>query len=129
MKYFLHNIFFIFIIISFNCQSENTNYYDNLKFNHFTEKDGLNSSTLDQIYQDSIGYIWVATNRALLRYNGEKFQNLTEKGNKFFKENTYNIKSITNKNYLQNCYVDNNNNVWIMSSKDYINQKEKMVKL
>ena len=42
-------------------------------FEHLTPLDGLSSSTVNYILQDKNGYIWLATNDGLNRYDGRKF--------------------------------------------------------
>ncbi len=63
----------------------------NLKFSNLTIEDGLSQSTVDKIYQDSYGYIWIATNDGLNRYNGSVF--------KYYKNDKYNKNSIAG-NYI-----------------------------
>lgn len=46
-------------------------------FRNFTTDDGLPSSETYQVIQDKKGYIWIATEMGVSRYNGEKFTNYT----------------------------------------------------
>lgn len=43
----------------------------------FNEEDGLPSSTIYSIFQDSKGYIWFATDQGVSRYDGYQFNNYT----------------------------------------------------
>ena len=66
-------IFSIFCFLAFNslfAQSPN--------FKHFTVEDGLPSSECYQILQDQKGYIWIATDKGVARYDGTKFKNFTK---------------------------------------------------
>jgi len=45
---------------------------NNLKFNHITVIDGLLHNSATSIAQDSIGFIWIGTQRGLNRYDGYK---------------------------------------------------------
>jgi hypothetical protein len=44
---------------------------------NFTTSDGLPSSTIFDIMQDETGYVWLATNNGLSRYNGLEFENFS----------------------------------------------------
>ncbi len=48
------------------------------EFQHFTVDDGLPSSEVYYVMQDSRGYIWFATDRGVSRFNGYEFENFTE---------------------------------------------------
>jgi sensor histidine kinase YesM len=44
---------------------------------NFTQADGLPSNTIYDIYEDSDGYMWFATNNGVSKFNGLKFTNYT----------------------------------------------------
>ena len=44
-------------------------------FRHYTDGDGLSSNTIQCLYQDAKGYIWVGTNDGLDRFNSHDFTN------------------------------------------------------
>ncbi|MDF1546690.1 MAG: histidine kinase [Bacteroidales bacterium] len=44
-------------------------------YQHFTTADGLPSSEVYHVFQDSKGYIWFATDNGVSRYNGYEFEN------------------------------------------------------
>ena len=44
---------------------------------HFTISDGLPSNTIYYVYRDTRGFIWVATDKGIARYNGIKFEIFT----------------------------------------------------
>ncbi|MAX80523.1 MAG: hypothetical protein CL843_10145 [Crocinitomicaceae bacterium] len=46
---------------------------------NYTVDDGLPSSETHDVLQDSKGYIWIATDRGVSRYNGYEFENFTTK--------------------------------------------------
>jgi signal transduction histidine kinase/ligand-binding sensor domain-containing protein/CheY-like chemotaxis protein/AraC-like DNA-binding protein len=50
---------------------------DELKFTHYTIRDGLLSSQANSIVQDKDGFLWVATNVGLNRFNGYEFEDMT----------------------------------------------------
>lgn len=47
-------------------------------FRHYTVEDGLPSSETYHVFQDSKGYIWIATDNGVSRYDGYKFRNFTK---------------------------------------------------
>ena len=47
----------------------------NLIFNNINIEQGISQSTIEDIFQDSEGYIWLGTNDGLNRYNGYEFKN------------------------------------------------------
>ncbi|TDN90373.1 signal transduction histidine kinase [Salegentibacter sp. 24] len=59
----------------------------------------LSSSLINQIYQDDKGYIWIATEDGLDRYDGAKFS--------IFKQNKQDSTSILN-NYVKSIFQDSN---------------------
>jgi hypothetical protein len=46
-------------------------------YDQFTVKDGLPSMELYYSFQDSDGYMWFASDRGVVRYNGDKFETFT----------------------------------------------------
>lgn len=75
-----------------------------IKFNNITIEDGLSQSTVDAMYQDSRGYIWIGTNDGLNRYNGYEF--------KHYKNDKYDKNSLIN-NYIIDITEDKNGYMWV----------------
>jgi ligand-binding sensor domain-containing protein len=46
-----------------------------LSVQQYTVQEGLASNTVYDIYQDSIGYLWVGTEKSLCRFDGQTFKN------------------------------------------------------
>src|ERR1700733_2852527 len=44
---------------------------------HYSMDDGLPSNKVYNIYRDSKGYIWIATDKGVARYNGISFETFT----------------------------------------------------
>ena len=63
-------LFFILIQIS-NLYSQDP------LLRHYTRKEGLPSSTLYQLIQDKVGFIWFGTKAGVTRFDGKRFQNFT----------------------------------------------------
>lgn len=47
-------------------------------FSHLTVQDGLSQNTVLDIYQDSVGYVWIATESGLNRFDGYTFKHYTQ---------------------------------------------------
>ena len=93
---------------------------DKINFNSLTTKDGLSSNLITDIYQDSIGYIWIGTEDGLNQYDG----NIVIQ---------YNYKS-NNKNSLTSTHItsineDKHGNIWVgtNSGLNIINRKENKI--
>ena len=91
----------------FSCININTTYAnisESFNFKNITIEDGLSQSTVETIYQDSKGYIWIGTNDGLDRYNGYDF--------KHYKYDKYNQNSIAN-NYIVDIIEDKDGYIWV----------------
>jgi ligand-binding sensor domain-containing protein len=66
---FILLISFSFVINNLIAQSPN--------FKNFTVEDGLPSSECYQVLQDKKGYIWIASDKGVARYDGYHFENFT----------------------------------------------------
>ncbi|WP_075602012.1 hybrid sensor histidine kinase/response regulator [Saccharicrinis aurantiacus] len=87
----------IFIIISlfFTCSitSQNKRFFD---YNQ-----GLSNSLINDIHQDHLGFIWIATEDGLNRFDGIKFTTFTKESN--------NLKA----NYITKVKEDTKGNLWV----------------
>ena len=63
------------LLFSFHSLSHAQSYI----YKNFDVDDGLPSSQVYDIYQDKYGYIWLATDKGIARYNGYEFENFTIK--------------------------------------------------
>lgn len=75
-----------------------------LSFKHFNLAQGLSSSTVEVIFQDSRGFVWVGTRDGLNRYDGNEVL--------VFKNDTKDPHSISD-NYVTTIIEDHNHNLWI----------------
>jgi len=75
--------------------------WDLRKFRHFTVEDGLPSMEVYDVLQDSAGYIWLASNTGLARYDGYHFIQYTTKD------------GLPNNDVIEIDYV--NNILWLSS--------------
>lgn len=65
-------------------------------------KDGLPQSSVFKVLQDRQGYIWMATEAGLTRYNGYEFK-------------TYSYHTNLDANYINDIELDANGNLWVAS--------------
>lgn len=95
----LFKILFLVLILCLSplqIQSQTGRFYS-------TDK-GLSSSLINQLYQDSKGYVWVATEYGLNRFDGLRFAN--------YWQMTPGSVSLKN-NYVRSLYEDSRQNLWI----------------
>ena len=70
----------------------------------FTPDDGLSNSHITEIYQDSQGYIWIATENGLNKFNGYSFTTFSEQP-----DDSTSLKG----NYVYTIYEDSHGNFWV----------------
>src|SRR5690606_21391249 len=76
----------------------------NIRFDHLSVKQGLSQGNVWDIYQDHLGFIWVATEDGLNMYDGYTFT--------IFRNNPEDSTSLTNNNI--DCIVEDKlGNLWI----------------
>ncbi|MDV4151466.1 two-component regulator propeller domain-containing protein [Clostridium sp. AL.422] len=80
---------------------------NNITFRRITVEDGLSQTTVQYIFQDSKGYMWIATIDGLNRYNGHDF--------KVYKYSDRNEDSIS-MNYISAVNEDEDGNIWVGTS-------------
>jgi len=75
-----------------------------LKFKHLLSADGLSQNSVFDITQDHDGFIWIATEDGLNRYDGKKFVH--------YRKNLENPNSIAN-NLIRKVFVDKDGVLWV----------------
>ena len=100
-------IFVLFIFISCNHNLSYADYPNNINFKNITIENGLSQSTVETIYQDSKGYIWIGTNDGLNKYNGYTFE-------KYF-HNIDDENSLSS-NYIVDIVEDNDGFIWVSTT-------------
>jgi signal transduction histidine kinase/ligand-binding sensor domain-containing protein len=78
-----------------------------LKFKSIKASDGLINSTVQSIFEDSYGFVWLGTHHGLQRYDGKSFTNFT-------RENGDSIG--LSHNYINDFCEDRNGNIWITTA-------------
>lgn len=96
----------IFLVLLFSI-STSFGQSQNLKFRRLGIPDGLSQNSANAIVQDKDGYIWVATQDGLNKYNGYDFT--------VFKHKREDKNSIRD-NFIQALLVDKNGSLWIGTS-------------
>jgi len=76
----------------------------NYKFKSVSQPDGLMSSTVQTIFEDSFGFIWLGTQHGVQRYDGKTYKNF---------ENARNDSTSLSHNSINGFYEDTDRNIWI----------------
>lgn len=107
--------------VSFNVSALNSE-DKNINFKRITIEDGLSQTSIEYVFQDSKGYMWIGTTDGLNKYNGNKFEIFR------YKENKPN--SISS-NYISAITEDSEGNIWVGTSKglNKINAETKEIKM
>ena len=80
---------------------------EQMNFKNITIEEGLPQGTVEALFQDSKGYIWIGTNDGLSRYNGYQF--------KVFRVEEDSENSLVN-NYILDIKEDSDGNMWIATA-------------
>ena len=99
-----------FCILYINC-IESAVSQSQVSFRQLSVKEGLSQNSAISISQDSIGFLWIATQDGLNKYDGRKFTIYP-----------YNFLDITKPNYsnLGKVYTDREGDVWIIPSSNLL---------
>lgn len=65
------------------------NFFNRYNFSFITEDTGLPHNFINDIYKDTQGYIWVATNNGIGRYNGYQFIHYNSQSHSIRLKNDY----------------------------------------
>ena len=76
---------------------------EDVKFRHFSVRQGLSDGHVTALAQDDLGYIWIGTTNGLNRFNGYSF--------KVFRNNPTDQNSLAGNN-VQCLYIDSHGKVW-----------------
>jgi len=66
---------FILFLISFGCT---VSVAQNLHLTYYSEASGLPSDQVRHVVQDSMGFLWIASDAGLLRFDGKRFNNYSQ---------------------------------------------------
>ena len=79
----------------------------NYKFKSINQPDGLINSTIQVIFEDSFGFIWLGTHHGVQRYDGKTYKN--------YIHNNIDSNGLS-KNYINGFCEDSDRNIWIITS-------------
>lgn len=80
----------------------------NINFKKITTENGLSQTSVQYIFQDSKGYMWIGTIDGLNKYNGNKFE--------VYRYNKEKDTSISG-NYVSSINEDSKGNIWVGTSR------------
>lgn len=80
-------------------------------FTHYTISSGLVSNQINSVVQDEDGYLWIASNEGLQRYDASRFKTFLHKKN--------DTTSLPNNIILQ-LLRDKKNNIWVVTSEFHV---------
>src|SRR3954465_15160324 len=92
----------MFFLICFSAHAQEGRQYS---FKHFSVTNGLASNTVGAVIQDKEGFMWMATDNGLQRYDGSSFITFRHE-----KDVATSIPS----NYIHNMYMDEEKNIWLL---------------
>ncbi|MBN1599778.1 MAG: SpoIIE family protein phosphatase [Bacteroidales bacterium] len=91
---------FIIFLLLFASDFSIPTHAQTIPFQNFTVKNGLPSNSVFDIEQDLQGYLWLATQVGVVKFDGYNFK-------------TYTIKDGLPDNNIEDVYVDLHNNIWL----------------
>jgi ligand-binding sensor domain-containing protein/serine phosphatase RsbU (regulator of sigma subunit) len=103
MNYFIRLIFILLIfcnICGYNAYAQ----LSNIKFEHYSVDDGLSQGSVNCIFQDKKGFLWLGTQEGLNKYDGYNFT--------VYQHNPLDTNSLSS-NWVYSIDEDNNGNIWI----------------
>ena len=75
-----------------------------LRFTHISNEEGISNSTIEAIYQDSLGFIWFGTRDGLNRYDGNEIV--------VYRNDPADSNSLSD-NFVRCIYEDRHHHLWV----------------
>ena len=97
------------LLLTCLCAGAETSIPD-MKFRRLDTRDGLSNSTINCIYQDSKGFVWIGTSYGLNRYDGYRFRTYYSDPN-----DTTTLRS----NYVDQIFEDAAGRLWLRQGMNY----------
>lgn len=101
LKKWLHTAFFFLIACHFSILQADNN---RVQFKHLTIDDGLSQSSIFAVCQDQKGFMWIATEAGVNRYDGYDFH--------IYESNPLDIQSLSN-NWIYTIIEDHLGKIWV----------------
>jgi signal transduction histidine kinase len=79
----------VFTISGCNAQSETLQELPGYNITHFSDENGLPQNSVKSIVKDERGYIWMSTERGLIRYDGHRLVKFDQFGDSYASRNIY----------------------------------------
>ncbi|MCV2885597.1 EAL domain-containing protein [Aestuariibacter sp. AA17] len=97
---------FIFFFVFLSCLHSTFAYPDvtDIQFDNYSVADGLTQSTVTDIIEDNLGFMWFATTNGLNRFDGYEFKQYVRKKD--------DIHSLPN-NFIRALYIDSKQRLWV----------------
>lgn len=93
------------------------NFFNRYNFSFITEDTGLPHNFINDIYKDTQGYIWVATNNGIGRYNGYQFIHYNSQSHSIRLKNDYVHKVCEDK--FQRLWIGSEEGIDLIDLKHY----------
>ena len=106
-KIFKYGISVLLILCFFIGTQAEAQEQEKLIFENYTIKDGLPGNWIRSLDQDSYGYLWIATDAGISRFDGFRFQN-------YFNDPSDTTSLVSND--ISQIRVDHSQQVWVSSS-------------
>ncbi|MGD9930478.1 MAG: two-component regulator propeller domain-containing protein [Mangrovibacterium sp.] len=97
LKAYLHSLLFFIFVLGTSAQT-------NISFLHYGIEKGLTESKINGIAQDSIGFIWLASDNSLTRFDGNHFKTY---------KNTDEKQPALPVHQINTVFSDSNGKIWI----------------
>ncbi len=114
---------FAFTYLGF-CTSINAQELPDIRFKTLNVKDGLSSSTINDILKDDFGYMWFATDDGLNKFDGLNFT--------VYRHHPNDSGSLT-ANEVADLFLDDSGNVWVCTNNGFVSmydrKKDKFVNI
>jgi ligand-binding sensor domain-containing protein len=114
MKHLVFSLFCLLLVSHASSQQKS------IQFDKYTLEDGLSQSSITGIVQDNFGFIWIATEDGINRYDGYSF--------KTFKNEPNDTNSIPN-NFIHSITLGPNGNIWFGTNRGIGNINPKNYKI
>jgi len=98
-------LFLMLFCTKFNSFGQSTH---NLKFCSWTKENGLPNNFVNAVEKDKLGFLWIAANDGLCRYNGSNSLKVFRKA-----ENKDSITNGLQSNNIRSLFCDSKGNLWI----------------
>ena len=113
---FAWTFFLVFIVFTLNSYSQNTIATDSLRIKYFTLEDGLSQVSNNDLLKDKSGFVWIATEDGLNRFDGEEFRH--------FKYNETDSTTISG-NSINKLLEDKTGKIWVGTVGNGLNYYDK----